>query len=216
MRIKKALRNLGKNLGLATAIGIASLIPMKAEAGLAGNINYIYSENNKSSQVKTRAFYGLLFGARGFTYTNFYNDGGYFGESFLGKAIKYGIGPKVRIVHVNEPLTQLGTGMEASIPGLPGGISANVNLYPLWFDKNGKLVNKTIVGYSGNASLPHGVKLSSFGGWDVAGGNPKWIYGEIELGKKFGPVDVSYNPALIGDGDAIPTLEHRVAVGVDF
>jgi len=213
MKIKKTLRNIRnslKYLGIATAIGLA---PKMTEAGVNGNTRYVHPDN----YVETNAFYGLPKDVRGYTFMDLC-EGGYFGKTSLDKTIKHGIGPKAQLIHANEPLTQVGMGASGVIPKLPKGTFGKVGVIPLWVDKEGKRVeDKVTVDYFGSLNLPKGLKLSGFGEWNIGTGKgPKWTYGEIDLGRKIGPVHVSYNPALIGDGDAVPRLEHRVSAAVDF
>lgn len=204
------------NLILAAIIGLASLSGVKAS--IKGNIRYIQSEENANSYVEAKADYKLPGEIKGSTFIDFYkNKKGYFGKTSLEKEF----GPKVRVraeaAHANEPFAQAGLGANVVVPYIPKEIFAKISFIPLWFDVNGRVKDKVIAGYSVKINLPKGFKLKSFGEWNVAASDGvKWNYGEIDLGRKFSFVNVSYNPALKEDGDAVPSVEHRASIGVDF
>ena len=133
----------------------------------------------------------------------------------MSKPLGEGISGNLELNQFNEPISEMGIGIKSQVPKLPKGAYATVGLMPLYIDKNGKKVkNKGLLEYFGSLNLPKGFWVSSFGELDIVKG--EWGYGEIELGKRFGPVRASYNPALIGNGDMIPGLEHRIAATVDF
>lgn len=217
---KKISTGYGKALkiGLAALAAFAAVSPMLANTAYAdvnGNIKYIQPENSGNSYVELNAFYGLLGDIEGYTFVDF-SDGSYFAKTALEKKIRKGFNARAQIVHANELFTQAGLGVGIAIPDMPKGRDGKIRFMPLWFDKDGEVVkDKVIIGYSFETNLPKGFKLSSVGEWNVANG--EWAYGELELGKKINQlVKIGYNAALIGDGDAIPDLEHRVFVEIDF
>lgn len=217
MSIKNKVKNL-KTLGSIALIAIESfLVPVPKAYALDGNIKYVHTKDVANSYVEASAFYKLPGKISGFTFVDFLNGKGYFAKTSLEKNVASVVNAKAQLVHANEPTTQAGVGVSAVIPHMPKNTFAKVSVMPLWFDAYGRVKDKVIVGYFGSVDLPMGFELSSFGEWNIgAEGGPKWAYGEIELGKNIGPVNVSYNPALVGDGDAIPRLEHRVSAKIDF
>jgi hypothetical protein len=195
------------------ALAIPAAIAAKAEAS---NVKCVTSlEEGVKPYVAANMFYQMPSGIDGFTFVNF-SEGGYYGKTTLKKQIDEGISVRGQTVHANEPITQTGVGIGAVVPGLPKNTFLEVNYMPAWFDENGLVEDQAQAGYFVSVNLPAGIQLSSFGDWNVTGLNPKWMYGEVEVSKKFGPVSVSYNGALIGDGDATPDIEHRVAVAAEF
>jgi len=213
----KQMGLLGK-LATAGMVGLAGLLPGEAEAQVSGNVQYIQSERNEGSQIKLNAFYEILKGIKGYTFTEL-QKGGYFGKTYLDKDISHGIGPRLMAIHGNEPLSETALGINAVVPYTPENVFATVNFLPLWLGNEGEaLGDKAFVGYFFSADLPLGLNLSGFGDWDIfAEGGAQWDYGEFSLTKQLGKnAFIGYNSALLNDGDAIPRLEHRVNLGVKF
>ena len=214
--MRETLRNL---LGIgAMAASAAAASPEKVEAQVSGNVEYIQSERSDGSQIKLRGFYGLPQDVRGFTFIEL-QEGGYFGKTYLDREVSNGIGPRLMAVHGNEPLSETALGINAVVPYTPKNVFATVNVLPLWLGNEGKAVgDKAFVGYFFNVeNLPLGLELSGFGDWDVlAEGGAQWDYGEINLKRGIGPFFVGYNPVLFNKGNAVPKLEHRVNIGVNF
>ena len=172
----------------------------------------------QSTQRALNLFYQIPGKINGYTFVDLYKNGqGYFGKTTLDKEIKYGIGPKAQIVHGNEPYTMEGFGINGVVPMPSKNTFAKVGFTPVWYSPQGRLSNRSIANYYIKSTLPKGFEISSFGEWNLtAKDGAKWAYGEIEIGKKIGKVKLSYNPALISDGDATPNLENRVAVTADL
>lgn len=206
----------------AIGFGLASLLPIKnAEAQVSGNVEYIHSETKDNSYPRLNVFYSLPNEIKGYTFAEFYKAGkGYFGRTNFNRygAITSGVGPRITIVHAGAPFTSAGFGVGAVVPFLPRNVSATVGIEPVWFDNEGKpMKNMNEIQYFANADLPLGFNINSFGNINVADQNgPQWEYGEISLGHNIGPFRVSYNPALFNQGNVIPRLEHRVAIGLNF
>jgi len=209
----KKLRTLAK-VGM---VGLAALLPGKAEAQVTGDAQYIQSERSDGSQIKLRGFYGLPQDVRGFTFIEL-QEGGYFGKTYLDREVSNGIGPRLMAVHGNEPLSETALGVNAVVPYTPENVFATVNVLPLWLGNEGEaLGDKAFVGYFFNADLPWGLNLSGFGDWDVlAEGGAQWDYGEFNLKKRFGSLFVGYNPVLYNNNGAVPRLEHRLNFGAEF
>lgn len=209
-----------RNLLIGVGITLGSIfLPKVADAQVTGNLKYVHSADGiERSYPEIYTFYKLPKEINGFSFMYFYNSGqGYFGKTILNKKIAGRIGIKSESIHINEPITQEGLGLTASVPYLPENASLSVDFLPFWFDKNGRIPSRSSVGYFGSVNLPANFQFSSFGKWVFGNGKgPKWGYGEAELTAKLGPFRVGYNPALIGDGDAIPRVEHRALVGIDF
>jgi hypothetical protein len=65
--------------------------------------------------------------------------------------------------------------------------------------------------------VPLGLDVKNFGTINYATEDgPSWSYGEIDVGRNFGDYRLSWNPALIGDGDLVPNLEHRISGTFSF
>ncbi|KYK26581.1 hypothetical protein AYK26_07410 [Euryarchaeota archaeon SM23-78] len=207
--------------GLATAaIATMAIMPPKAYAAddkdtLSGDVEYIITKDKADHYLRPNLFYTLPGDIQGFTFIELYKGGGYYGRTTLDKMIKGDIGLTGQIIHASHPGSEFGLGLTAIIPHLPKSMFGKVAVRPLWIDKQGKLVDKLMTDYFVDITLPKGFKISTFGGWDLrAKGGPQWDYGEIFIGKEFGKVKIGYCGALINDGDALPDLQHRIAVGL--
>lgn len=202
---------------LVTCFAISSYTP-KTHADLKGNLEYINSEKNENSVVRTNAFYTAPFGLKAFTFLDFKKKGkGYAGKTSLEKEVVNGINVRGRIAHINEPVSEVGVGMSANIPYMPKNTSLSLRFMPQWFSSTGKKIkDKVITGFSGRIKLPKGFNFSMFGQWNIAGEKAKWTYGEARFGKKRGPLEINYGPSLIGDGDAIPEVEHKISLKANF
>jgi hypothetical protein len=193
-----------KNLISVLTLLMLGIGAKKADA--SGYIKYTQAEK-KNSYTEVSADYPIL-SINGSTFIDFYNNGGYLGRTSLRKKILKDVNCKLKINHDNALFAQAGLGIE-TIGNL------NISFMPLWADSKGRVKDKCILGYSGNVDLPKGFKLNFFGEWNL-GKSIQWGYGEIDIGKKIGPVSISYNPALNWDGDFSPSLEHRAAVKKEF
>jgi len=206
---------LAKIIGGVIIAGALTLLPTKAKAELDGNIRGILSSKSRGSYIEINAFYKLGKDISGFTFLDYASNGDtYYGRTSLDKPIRGNVGIKCQIVHGSGFPNQAGIGMTCVIPKLPKNVFANVSFIPLWIDKEGFKQNLMRLGYFGEAKLKKNCYISGFGEWNVAAeGGIKWEYGEVSLGKKINPkLQIEYNPALMPDGDAMPSLEHRVAV----
>lgn len=198
--------------------GALSVMPMQeVHAQVNGTVEHIQSEESENTYLRGNFFYGLPGGINGYSFVELYRgDNGFFGKTMLTKKLTDELGLKVEALHSNSPLTQVGVGACVDVP-MPEGSSLNIKGLPVYFDENGVVDDKAVIGYSGSVKLPGDFKLSSFGEINVgAKGGPEWGYGEIFLGRELGNIIVGYNPALKNDGDLSPRLEHRVTVGVRF
>jgi len=211
--------NLIKNLTVAGLILFNPLMS-KVKAEVKGNVEYIRSQENQNSYARLNAFYSLPKEISGFSLGEFYKNGdGYFGVSFLEKPVWNNISSRLRLEHDNEPLSEASMGASFSIPNLPKDIFAKISWDALWMNPKGKFVDKSVAGYFVETKLPHGFNLSTFAEFHLV--KPEgitWKYGEINLGKKFGPFTLGYNPSLnsIRDGKLSPKFEHRVYGRVGF
>ena len=216
------MTNILKNILTAGLASLAVLTaPKKAEAqgNVHGNVEYIQSQVSENSYPKLNMFYNLPGRVNGYTFAEFYKaDKGYFGRTNLNRPITHGVGPRTTIVHDGAPFSQVGLGIGAVVPNMPRNVSASVGLLPVWLDNQGRIVrNKTEIQYFVNANLPLGFNINSFGNLNVADQEgPQWSYGEISAGRNIGPIRLSYNPALRNNGNAMPRLEHRAKVTLNF
>ena len=203
------MRNINNLRSKILGVGLALLAPVAANA-VNGSVNYIQPEEGNSF-VKTEAFYKAPVGVNGFSFVNF-NKGGYFGKTDLRRPIAYGIGPEVEGVHCNEPLSEVKAGVNVQIPKLPRNLFGNVRVLPVHADRNG--THRGNIGYFVGANLPYEVQVKSFGDWNL---NGNWDYGEAFVGRKFGHINLGYNPSFTGSRNGIPEdITHRVSAGVSF
>ena len=224
----KTLRNL-VTAG-AVGLGVATGMPAeRAEAQVAGNVEYIQSEKNEKSFARGNIFYGLPQNVNGFSFIEFYKNGdGYFGKTMLNRPIVSGLGPKVEGVHNGELLSRVGLGASFSVPGMPKGSYANLGILPVWLSEEGKRLQAQ---YAFGFKLPKGFYLSSFGEMNLRAEprsvtsstgevntktGPRWGYGEAELTKSFGPFEVGYNMRLYDDGNASPKHQHGAVVTLNI
>lgn len=216
------MTNTLKSILTAGAIGLANILPMKnveAQGNVRGSLEFIQSEIGENSYPRLNSFYRLPQRISGYTFMEFYKNGdGYFGRTNLNRPIINGVGPRTIMIHGGEPVSKVGLGIGAIMPHMPRNISATAGVIPFWIDKDGRRIRNNIeFQYSINANLPLGLSVNSFGIWNVAAQNgPQWRYGEVNAGRNFGKFRISYNPALLNDGDAYPKVEHRAAIELKF
>jgi hypothetical protein len=211
------MKKLLKRLFVAGAVTLASAFPMKEAKALDGNIEYVHSENNACSYPRGNFFYDLPSKVKGYSWVELYKGGnGYFGETNLEKEVSNGFSVATQLQHCNTPLNRAGFGVSRQIP-TPKGTLLKLSAYPIWFDKDGKQENSELA-YFTEAGLPLGMKFSSFGDWNLADKNGvQWGYGEIDLRKDlYKGVSLGYNPALLNNGNAVPKVEHRATVRINF
>ncbi|MFH1506654.1 MAG: hypothetical protein ABIE94_06760 [archaeon] len=201
---------------LATLAAVTILAATASSALADTNIGFIQSLEGGKDYAKVSAPYPLPGGINGFSFLELYeNHGGFFGKTVLDRPVAGGVGPRVRGIHANEPLSSLGIGVSTQVPLLPDNISATVAYLPVWFNEDGVLEDVSLAEYLITAELPWGINLKSFGDWKLGVEDaPQWGYGEIIVSIDFEPFTLSYAPALRNDGDAIPTIEHRVGISM--
>jgi hypothetical protein len=204
---------------LATGLlmGALALAPIKEGLSqIKGNVEKIFSQKKENSYVRLNAFYGLPLGINGYTFIEHYKDGkGYFGKSMLAKPITKNLAGKMEMIHINDPLSQAGFGLEATLP-TPKGTTAKVKFLPVYLDDKGKYVkDKKVLGYFIFADLGKGFEFSGFGEYNADA--KQWGYGEFELNKSLGKgIKIGYNPALMPEGKPLPKVEHRAKVQINF
>lgn len=216
--MKKTLR---KILGIG-AVAAAGVLPMeKAEAQFnGGSVGYVHSGKSENSYGRLLGFYELPAEISGFSFVEFYKNGsGYYGETTLNKGIKSGLTTRVNLIHAGEPVSEAGFGVGFNIPRMPKGGYASIGFLPVWVGRDGSVIDKAQAQYSFGFSLPKGFNLGGFGEWNLLKkGGPQWGYGELEatvdLGEMLGldklkGIRVGYNPALLPDGDAVPSVRQR-------
>lgn len=215
----KSLKNalIGAGLVSATCGAVA-----QAQGNVSGNVEYIQptnTKNNKDAYARINAFYGFPRDVSGFTFLEM-KKGGYFGKTTLDRSIdsEGGLGARVIVEHLGEPVGDAGLGVTQRVPFMPEGAFANIGFMPVWFDKHGnKIENRALAQYFFTFNLPKEIVFSGFGDLNIASGNGvQWEYGEIRLAKKIGNAFIAYNPSLTNNGDASPKLTHRISAGVNF
>jgi len=215
--MKKRIKN-WKNIIIGGLFALASISPIKANA-LDGHIRYIHPiESPKGDYVELNTFYKLPFEINGFSWGDMYQGGdGYFGETNLEREVINGFNIKSQVQHNNTPINRVGFGISRQVP-TPKGTFFKLSAFPIWYDREGRQKNTSEVAYFGEARLPYGFTLESFGDWNLADTEGvQWGYGELDLGRVVAKgVRLSYNPALLNKGDVIPRIENRVAVRINF
>lgn len=209
-----------KNMIAGTLIGIVSFFPVKAESQVNGNIKYLQTAEKESvlgSYVEAKALYKLPGNINGFSFVDFYkNERGYFGKTNLTKSLKGGLSAKVQNIYVNEPFTEAYLGFNYRI-GEKDKYSISVDVLPVVINSEKDWKQNQRADYSVRANLPYDMTISNFGSWKFERlENPEWTFGELNITKHVGEVNFGYSGALNSDGDAAPTLEHRVSIGVNF
>lgn len=210
-----------KNIIAGGLVVLATILPMKASAGLAGQATYFrpVAEETTGSYARAEGFYKLPGDIKGYTFVDLNKDGkGYFGKTALQKEIVNGISARARVIHANDLVSKVGLGANIELPS-PKNTKLNLRPMPIWVDADGNRVeNESRVGYFATANLPYGICASSFGDWNVASKDGvQWGYGEVEVSKDLGHgVSAGYNASLTNDGDATPDANHRAAVKVKF
>src|SRR3989338_3941089 len=219
MTFYRGLRN-GIGAGL---LGLMSLMPGRADAGVKGDLRYFHGEKSVPSYLELNLGYDLPLGVKGWSWMEFFTRNGErfkYGRGYLGKTTltktEKGNGLRAEIRNINKPVSQIGFGVQFGIP-LPQKMSKRVSGFlkflPLWINDKGKVMdNRVIAGYIVNVNLPYGFNAGSFGEVNIPQGlkSTQWAYGEIIMGKRFRNFNLTYNPVLLGTGNFMPKLEHRV------
>jgi hypothetical protein len=202
-----------KKIGLVALTLLALASPTLAQNNLNGFLKGQYNTETHKVEPQLNTFYTLPGGISGYTFIDF-NDGNYFAKSILKKNIGYGISIRSENVSSNETFTATGNGLEAKIPFLPENVSVSANYLPIWIDNDGKQIDKQIAGFGFEVKLPAGFTFSGFGNKSLTNG--QWGYGELNLSHNAGPVNMTYNPQLVNDGDGSPDLVHRIGIEIPF
>lgn len=200
---------------LSTMMAGLSLLAMASDASaLEGKLRMVdpLDAGKDKTYVEAQAFFTLAGDVEGFTFIDLNQDSmGYFGKTTLTRQVMGSLHARVQGIHGNSLASEGKAGIQADIPALPHALYANIAYSPCTVTPE-HVVNRNTIDYFVSASLGKGFSVASFGQWEEG----KFTYGEVEVGKAFGPVSVSYNPALLGDGDGIPALEQRVSVSVSY
>lgn len=225
---RNKMKNIFNKLRNKTAATVGALLVCASSliGQVSGDVKYLQPIEGKGAYSEVNAFYGLPFGARGYTFMDF-NEGNYYGKTFVTKALgEKGLALKTETMHANETMTQTGAGVQFNLPAIPNVNYANLNYLPAFVGKDGKVVRddkgimKSALGYAASVNLPGEVELSSFG-QVVIGDKAKWSYGEVEARKnitKSGKVFIAGNIALLSNPTKplSPKTQARATIGVRF
>ena len=211
-----------KNIRNAIIYGLTALtsavLPMKADA-LDGFVKYAHPiEDPQKSYIEPNTFYNLPGDVNGSTWLELFQNGeGYFGETNLEREVTNGFNVNTQIQHCNALANRVGVGVSRQVP-TPEGTYLKISAFPIWFDEEGRQENTVEMAYFGEVQLPYGFSANSFGDWNLASEDGvQWDYGEVDLGREVAKgIRLSYNPALLNDGGAVPEVEHRVSASVNF
>ena len=221
---KNMLTKLGKDI-VAGATSISLLAAPVAGQVVGRFLKYVQPvegvEGQNKSYIEPNTFYKLPGGIQGFTWMDFYQGNGYYGESNFERKIVPGFNAKAQLNHPNDLMGRLGMGASVKVPFLPKDAFGKITAFPVFFDKNGNITDRSEIGYFVQANLPYGIEASSFG--EVAqenGEKPKWIYGELKVERRLGKngIKIGYNHALrnAGKGKLIPRVQHRIHMSANF
>ncbi len=207
-----------KNIALWLT-GMSAIASINANAQNL-DIEFIKSLEPKHSYVRPNATYTLPAGIKGYTFAELYSDGNsYFSKTNLTKSLTDNVAIMGQGVTGSGFDDHAGLGVSATIP-TPENTFAKAYIIPTYVASDGSSVkNKTVAGFYAEANLPLDFKVSSFGEVNITGTKgAEWMYGELNVEKKFDNVSVSYNPALLNKkpGTMIPTIEHRFTVKYTF
>lgn len=196
----------------------------RTEIKTSGNLAYFVAKTSKVNAPTTYAEINhcttLPYSTKVSGFLDFYRDqNGYFGKTIVEKSLTDNLSLRSHVMHLNEPLSQIGIGASYVVP-TPKSTFAKVNYLPLFVDSKGNQVdNKSIVGYFVSADLPWNMSAFSCGEINVdSKGGPAWSYGETELVKKFGRISVGVNLQLNGKGakEIVPEFVPRAVIRGSF
>ena len=209
---QKTLRGIKRAVTIG-ALALASVMPARAD-GVTGNIRYISPiTENGSAYTEVAAAYQMPGKVSGFTVMDLFDEGGYYGKTYLTKDVNKGLQGKLQFVHANNKYTNAGIGLEKTVATKDKSLT--VGVYPIWHNKDGLMDDKSTLSYVASAKLPYDAQISSYGEFNLKN-HGRWTFGELSLSRKFGPVEVSYNPALTGSSNGHNDLVQRVSAGVNF
>lgn len=204
--------------GLAGIVGNAeaqtnNVTSANTQVKTSGDITYFAAKTSKIDAPTTYAEINhsttLPYSTRISGFLDFYRDqNGYFGKTIVEKSLTDNLSLRSHVMHINEPLSQVGVGASYVVP-TPKGTFAKLSYLPLFVDTKGNQVDhKQIAGYFVCADLPWNMNAFSFGEINIDGkGGPAWSYGEVEVAKKFGKISVGANLQLNGKGAGQMTPE---------
>jgi hypothetical protein len=183
----------------------------------AGNsAKFTQPMNGAGTYLEVSTSYNLPGSIKGSTTVDLCDTGGFFGGTSLEKPVSGGLNARLQMDHSNDLFTRAGMGARAVISSTKR-IFAKVGATPVWSDGSGIVKNLSTLNYLVIISLPKGFSILNYGEWNLAAqGGPKWTYGEVNVTKQIGRVKVGYNPALLGDGDAMPSIQHMLSVEMEF
>jgi|SRR3989344_2063785 len=208
-----------KSTIMTGAITLASILPIKSNA-LDGFLKYVQPIDDPSgSYVEVDAFYGLPGKVNGFTWAYAYRGGeGYFGETNLEREVTNGFNVNSQMQHCNTPINRAGFGISRQVPLPTDKVFLKASALPIFFDETGIQKNSADLGYFISAELPHGFRIESFGDWNLADKNgPQWGYGEISVSREaVKGVRLMYDPSLLNKGNAVPEVQHRAGITLNF
>ncbi len=210
-----------RSLVASSLVGLAALTEgafaqtnQVTQAKTSGDVTYFVSEEAKSPSQNSYAEINhstkLPNGTSVSGFMDLYrNDAGYFGKTVVEQSLTDRTSLRGHVMHINEPLSQVGVGASYRLP-TPKGTFAKVSFLPYFVDTKGEQVdNKQIAAYFVQATLPFNSQVFSFGEINVDGTDgPQWAYGEVELAKNIGSrLSVGLNAQLNGKGAGERTPE---------
>lgn len=202
-----------KKLGLTALTALVGFYPIQASAG---NAKY-YSPVNDSmpSFAKLTSPYSLPGDVKGGTWLELH-QGRYYAESNFKRRIVQGLNLKAQTNHPDDLVGRIGLGTSTEIPVSKG--SAEITVFPVFLNGNGKRINRSEINYFASVDLPYNVTASSFGEWTLQKGL-EWIYGELELERSVTDnLSMGWNiPLRNPKGGKLPSgFGHRVTVKAKF
>ena len=204
-----------RNLVLGGLLSLGTTKSIQAQDNkISASIDVVQSENEPVSFIRPNLFYSL-FGLDNYSFFEFYRNEDFFGKTIISKDFGSRLKPIAELVYGSGFNDRAGVGVSYSVP-TPNGTSLNVKALPVYFNKNGYIDDRIVLGYYGKINLPEGFSVSAFGEANVnSKDGAQWGYGEIAISKElFDKFKVSYNPLLKNNGKLLPRIEHAVSVNL--
>ena len=177
------------------------------------SIKLPYNLTEKNILAEPTAEYKLPGKINGFTFIDLFSNE-YYGQTDLTKKLG-SVNVRSRIINNNELYTKSGIGLNKDLELFDEKVYLSVSILPLWFDKKGYL-NRQTMDYFFNVNLGKNWSLNGFGEWELQNKKVNWVYGELDIGKDFNNLRLSYSPAIVKNEIKGINYQHRLALTYKF
>lgn len=204
----KNLKNTLKKIITGVALTAATVLPAQAQNS---NIELMQTKDQSTSRVRPNLFYELPGDVKGYTFAEFYEDGGaYLAKSSLNKNLKGSLDAQLQVVNGSGFTDQAGLGVDYKIP-TGDNTFAKVKALPVYVGFDGKRVqNKAVIGFyvDRKVYVPvlKDIHVVAFSEINLAAKDgPAWSYGEIHAQKSLDDfvvglgLDLSHKDGLVPD-----------------